>query len=110
MQSNGFDQLPVTASPTSHRLLGIIGLGDALSKVASGRAALSDSVSKAMIKFTKSATFTEVTSDTLLESLEKFFEVHSLAVVTEKVDGEIQVRSVVTKIDLLAFLVKRATM
>jgi cystathionine beta-synthase len=108
MQTNGFDQLPVTASTTSKHLVGIIGLGDALSKVASGRASLTDSVQRAMIKFGQRAKgkYTEVTTETLLESLDEFFNKFSLAVVTDKVEGEMQVRHVVTKVDLLSYLVK----
>ncbi|KAJ3302312.1 hypothetical protein HDU76_005541 [Blyttiomyces sp. JEL0837] len=104
MQKNGFDQVPVT-SPSS-KLIGMLTLGDALSKVASGRATLSDPPRKAMLKFSKSQKFFEVNGETPLDSLDEFFNKNSAAIVTEKVDGELRVRHVVTKVDLLAYLVK----
>ncbi|KAI9327166.1 tryptophan synthase beta subunit-like PLP-dependent enzyme [Zopfochytrium polystomum] len=106
MQEKGFDQLPVTAT-TSAKLVGIIGLGDALSKVASGRATLSDPVTQGMIKFSKAHTFKEVTAATPLESLDGFFDRNAFAIVTERgAAGEHIVKNVVTKVDLLGFLVK----
>ncbi|KAJ3107141.1 hypothetical protein HDU97_004834 [Phlyctochytrium planicorne] len=105
MQSQGFDQLPVTAANTL-KLAGIITLGDALSKIASGRVNVTDPASKAMFKFSKAKKFVEVTSSTKLETMDAFFNKHPFAVVTEAVNGEHQVRHIVTKVDLLSFLVK----
>ncbi|KAJ3036446.1 hypothetical protein HDV00_002729 [Rhizophlyctis rosea] len=105
MQSRGFDQLPVTSS---HKLAGLVTLGNLLAKVASNRVHLTDSVDKAMFHFNQLNKFTEITVDTPLESLSKFFENNSSAIVTENVGGELQVKHVVTKVDLLAWLVKRS--
>ncbi|KAJ3024881.1 UNVERIFIED_CONTAM: hypothetical protein HDU68_007688 [Siphonaria sp. JEL0065] len=107
MQDKGFDQLPVTASK-SKRLIGMVTLGDSLAKVASRRATLQSPVSSVMTRFAKTnAKFTEVTADTKLDSLDSFFNSNYSAIVTETVGGERQVRHVVTKVDLLAYLVKQ---
>ncbi|ORY42755.1 cystathionine beta-synthase [Rhizoclosmatium globosum] len=107
MQQTGFDQLPVTAAKTK-RLIGMVTLGDALAKVASKRATLQSPVSAVMTHFPKTgAKFTDVTIDTKLDTMDSFFNNNFWAVVTENVNGERQVRHVVTKIDLLHFLVKR---
>ncbi|KAI9101740.1 tryptophan synthase beta subunit-like PLP-dependent enzyme [Phlyctochytrium arcticum] len=103
MQSRGFDQLPVTAI-TSNKLVGLVTLGNLLAKVASGRAKLSDPVSNAMFHFKQQQKFTVITADTPLDSLSRFFENNSAAVVTE---GDWAVRHVVTKVDLLAHLIKQ---
>ncbi|KAJ1566391.1 hypothetical protein HK405_010014 [Cladochytrium tenue] len=108
MQEKGFDQLPVTAT-SSRKLVGIIGLGDALAKVASGRAHVADPVRRAMVRFSKAHAFVEVTASTPLASLDTFFDKNAFAVVTERggADGaELDVSNVVTKVDLLAFLVR----
>ncbi|KAJ3068285.1 hypothetical protein HDU98_008581 [Podochytrium sp. JEL0797] len=108
MEENGFDQLPVTAEK-SKRLIGMITLGDALAKIASHRATLASPVSAVMTHFAKTnAKFAEVTSATKLDSLDAFFNKNYSAIVTENVDGERQVRHVVTKVDLLHFLVKQS--
>ncbi|TPX66875.1 cystathionine beta-synthase [Spizellomyces sp. 'palustris'] len=104
MQSRGFDQLPVTSS-TSSKLVGLVTLGNLLAKVASGRARLEDPVTKAMFTFKQNKKFTEFTVETPLESLSRFFETNSSAIVTENVSGELQVRHVVTKVDLLGYLI-----
>ncbi|KAI9351985.1 tryptophan synthase beta subunit-like PLP-dependent enzyme [Obelidium mucronatum] len=107
MQERGFDQLPVTGS-MGKKLIGMVTLGDALAKVASRRATLQSPVSSVMTRFAKTnAKFTEVTAETKLESLDSFFNTNHSAIVTETVAGERQVRHVVTKVDLLAFLVKQ---
>ena len=60
-----------------------------------------------MLKFTKNQKFSEVTLATPLKSLESFFNTNSSAVVTEIVENEMRVKHVVTKIDLLSYLVKK---
>jgi cystathionine beta-synthase len=107
MQEKGFDQLPVTSSANSSRLVGLISLGDALAKVAAGRVTLEDPSKKAMFKFTKKEKFAEVSNDTPLSTLENFFNTNHSAVVTETVNGVLEARHVVTKVDLLAYLVKQ---
>ncbi|CBX90765.1 hypothetical protein IAQ61_002249 [Plenodomus lingam] len=50
--------------------------------------------------------FVEITRDTKLSDLNKFFEWNSAAVVTERVDGEMRAQAVVTKVDLLTWMVR----
>lgn len=51
--------------------------------------------------------FVEITRDTKLSDLNKFFEWNSAAIVTEKVDGETRAAAVVTKVDLLTWMVTK---
>lgn len=52
--------------------------------------------------------FIEITKDTELSALSRFFEWNSAAVVTEKLsENELKAVAVVTKVDLLTWLVKR---
>jgi len=109
MQRNGFDQLPVTSSsqPPS-RLRGLVTMGNLLSRIASGRAVLSSPVSDVMYHFPGTAKFEEISIDTPLENLTRFFEHHSSAVVTEKAGDGLKVVHIVTKVDLLAWVVRSA--
>jgi len=51
--------------------------------------------------------FVEITKQTKLSDLNRFFEWNSAAVVTERVEGgELRAVAVVTKVDLLTWLVK----
>ncbi|KAF9345070.1 hypothetical protein BGX34_005050 [Mortierella sp. NVP85] len=107
MESNGFDQLPVVSSKHS-RLVGLVTLGNLLSRIAAGRVQVDGYVQEVMFKFQTSGNhFTEITDDTPLESLAAFFEKNSAGVVTEK--GGSKVKAVITKVDLVSFLVKKAT-
>ncbi|KAF9996527.1 hypothetical protein BGZ80_001946 [Entomortierella chlamydospora] len=107
MERNGFDQLPVVSSRNG-RLVGLVTLGNLLSRIASGRVQVDGQVSDVMFKFQKSGNhFTEITDDTPLEDLTKFFEKNSAGVVTEK--GGSKVKAVITKVDLVSFLVKKAS-
>ncbi|KAK4520765.1 killer toxin resistant protein [Mucor velutinosus] len=102
MEKNGFDQLPVTAGP-HRRLRGLVTMGNILSRMASGRAKAETHVSDVMFHFTKgSAKFEEITENTPLDKLTRFFETNSSALVTD----EQKVKHVVTKVDLLSYLVK----
>ncbi|KAI8089570.1 cystathionine beta-synthase [Halteromyces radiatus] len=106
MEKNGFDQLPVTAGP-HHRLRGLVTMGNILSRIASGKAKPSSSVSDVMFKFANGTKhFEEITVDTPLDKLTRFFETNSSALVTEKTEGVLKVKHVVTKVDLLSYLVK----
>ncbi|KAI9275828.1 cystathionine beta-synthase [Phascolomyces articulosus] len=108
MEKNGFDQLPVTAGP-AHRLKGLVTMGNILSRVASGRASLSSPVSDVMFHFDlHTQKFEEITNDTPLDQLTRFFENHSSALVTSRSEDGLKVKHVVTKVDLLAYLVKKA--
>jgi cystathionine beta-synthase len=100
LESKAFNQLPVTT--TGKKLIGMVTLGQLLSKLAHGLATPSSPVSEVMFSF-ESTKYQKITMDTRLESLSEFFEKHSSAVVT---DGE-EVVGVVTKIDLVGYLMKK---
>jgi cystathionine beta-synthase len=102
MAKNGFDQIPVTAGP-HRRLRGLVTNGNILSRMATGRAMPDTHVSDIMFQFTKGSNkFEEITESTPLDKLTRFFETNSSALVT---DGQ-KVKHVVTKVDLLSYLVK----
>ncbi|KAG1138230.1 hypothetical protein G6F37_008583 [Rhizopus arrhizus] len=103
MQEKAFDQLPVTAGP-HRRLRGLVTMGNILSRMASNRATPSTPVSLVMFHFTRgSKKFEEITEFTPLDKLTRFFETNSSALVTE---GNV-VKHVVTKVDLLSYLIKK---
>ena len=108
MKANGFDQLPVTSASDSKHCIGLVTLGGLLAKLNSNRAKLSDQAYTAMYNFKLGKKFKKITMETPLETLTKFFETNSSAVVTRESDiGELLIESVVTKVDLLAFLTKK---
>ena len=139
MRDKGFDQLPVLA-PTGRKLVGLVTLGNLLSRLTHGRATAESPVSDAMFDFTKisevvtdsrdmglaaskphtehaddkpsamkpqykARKFVEITMDTSLNALNRFFEWNSAAIVTEK-DGQgvLKPIAVATKVDLLTWL------
>ncbi|KAF9551125.1 hypothetical protein EC957_010011 [Mortierella hygrophila] len=105
MERNGFDQLPVVSSKNG-RLVGLVTLGNLLSRIAAGRVQVDGQVQDVMFKFQKvGAHFTEITDESLLEDLTGFFEKNSAGVVTER--GGSKVKAVITKVDLVSFLVKK---
>lgn len=136
MREKGFDQLPVL-SPT-RKLIGLITLGNCLSWISQGRASAETAVEAVMFNFRKIAevavdardlehlmekdgsvgavggqgkkrNFVEITLETPLKALSRFFEWNSAAVVTERDQegGGIRPVAVVTKVDLLTWLVKQ---
>jgi len=135
MRDKGFDQLPVSTA-TGSRLIGLVTLGNLLSYLSSGRAVPSSPVSEVMFDFTaldklvddpaaladaparkssigektpsaRKRPFVEITLDTRLSALQRFFEWNSAAVVTERrEDDGLKAVAVVTKVDLLTWLVK----
>lgn len=129
MRDRGFDQLPVSSAPASDgstHLVGIVTLGNLLSRMSSGRAHPADPVEKVMFDFrhlqpvnlsvalsdptTKtSRKFFQITRDTPLSALSRFFEWNSAAVVTEPTaeDGHQKAVAVVTKVDLLTWVVRQ---
>jgi len=129
MREKGFDQLPVSL-PTpagKPKLVGLVTLGNLLSFIASGRATPRSRVEEVMFDFRKleevvkdlgrlhmegaeeksKRSFVEITRETRLGDLERFFEWNSAAVVTERVEGELRATAVVTKVDLLTWLVRQ---
>jgi len=133
MREKGYDQLPVLAASSS-KLVGLVTLGNLLSKLSRGTITASSPVEKAFFDFrkikevvsdprligsvgevgekgTSKKTFDEITLDTPLKALSKFFEINSAAVVTERTkEGELKPIHVVTKVDLLGFLVKSGSL
>ncbi|OZJ06602.1 hypothetical protein BZG36_00436 [Bifiguratus adelaidae] len=108
MQAHGFDQLPVVTGPKS-KLVGLISLGNILSRVSHQRITPENKVQDAMYRFDvndKTKPFHEITVDTPLDTLTRFFEKHSCAVVTERIEGGHKVRHIVTKVDLLAYVMQ----
>ena len=155
MREKGFDQLPVLA-PTGRRLVGLVTLGNLLSRISHGRATGSSPVRDVMFDFSKiqevvtdprdintaevrsgkqagvnghdkvgdqddesqhhkeqtKKSFIEITMDTPLSTLNRFFEWQSAAVVTERDlsdsggggKGTMKPVAVVTKVDLLTWL------
>lgn len=124
MRDKGFDQLPVL-NETS-KLVGLVTLGNLLSYISRGRATAESEVKDVMFDFarldeivtdprqgsapSKKRRFVEITIDTPLAELSKFFEWNSAAVVTEKsegVKGLSKPIGVVTKVDLLSWMVNK---
>lgn len=129
LREKGFDQLPVAND--SGKLVGLVTLGNLLSFLSSGRANLETKVQDVMIDFRRlpeftanpveqsleigtpaakptasKKTFAEITVNTPLSALQRFFEHKSSAVVTEREGNGIKAVHVVTKVDLLAYLAK----
>ncbi|KAI1115943.1 putative cystathionine beta-synthase [Nemania sp. NC0429] len=123
MRDRGFDQLPVLSGPGG-KLVGLVTLGNLLSYISRGRATGQSPVGDVMFNFGKldevvtdsregkgkrRRKFVEITLDTPLAELSNFFEWNSAAVVTEPGDGEALSKpvAVVTKVDLLTWMVKQ---
>jgi len=125
MRDKGFDQLPVLHE--GGKLAGLVTLGNMLSYIQRGRATAASPVSEVMFDFSridevvtdprkfgsdlkdKKRKFVEITMDTPLSALSRFLEWNSAAVVTEKVaaEGGAKPVAVVTKVDLLTYMVKK---
>ncbi|ORY10347.1 tryptophan synthase beta subunit-like PLP-dependent enzyme [Clohesyomyces aquaticus] len=137
MREKGFDQLPVSCYPSGSskpRLVGLVTLGNLLSYMSSGRAGPQSKVEEVMFDFRKlnevvtdlghlhleedekkrkergRREFVEITKDTKLSDLNRFFEWSSAAVVTERVEGELRAKAVVTKVDLLTWMVRQQSL
>lgn len=131
MRDRGFDQLPVLA-PSGRKLVGLVTLGNVLSRLTHGRASGQSPVSEVMFDFSKipevvtdprdlskgidslkpqarSRGFIEITMDTPLSVLNRFFEWNSAAVVTERdANGAMKPLAVVTKVDLLTWMLHQS--
>jgi cystathionine beta-synthase len=125
MREKGFGQLPVLA-PGGKKLVGLVTLGNILSRLTHGRASGRSPVSEAMFNFLKlpevitdprdigpvvdqprekGRRFVEITLDTPLSVLNRFFEWNSAAVITERdTDGFMKPVAVATKVDLLTWM------
>jgi len=105
LKKGGFDQVPVVDD--KKRMLGLVTIGNLLSKIASKRVNPNDSVSGAMFHFNMKRQFKEFTMETPLKDLEKFFETDSAAFITVKdAEGNSIVKKVVTNVDLLSYIMK----
>ncbi|KAH9842078.1 cystathionine beta-synthase-like [Teratosphaeria destructans] len=127
MRDKGFDQIPVT-SPTGRSLVGMVTLGNCLSYLSSGRVKVTSPVHDVMFDFSKlqeikplvgnealtegkdesKREFVEITVDTSLRALERFLTWNAAAIVTERDEqGNLKAKAVVTKVDLLVWLVRQ---
>ncbi|KAK6501589.1 cystathionine beta-synthase [Arthrobotrys musiformis] len=130
MREKSFDQLPVLSGT---RLVGLVTLGNLLSYISRGKIDGTSSVEAAMFDFRKitevvtdpneigsvrkegtkigggkKREFDQITLDTPLSALTRFFEHNSVAIVTEpREEGGLKPVHVVTKVDLLGYLVKQ---
>lgn len=159
MRDKAFDQLPVTSRGGGKRLVGLVTLGNLLSRISHGRATSQSPASDVMFDFSKisevvtdprdfgklaaAATaantngttttskshhnnsgedrdeFVEITMETPLAALNKFLEWQSAAIVTERDPGSesgvvvsggkgaLKPVAVVTKVDLLTWMVSQ---
>lgn len=133
MRDRGFDQLPVLA-PSGKKLVGLVTLGNVLSRLTHGRATGKSPVADVMFNFSKipevvtdprdmglatgrnesgearnskvrNRKFVEITMDTPLSVLNRFFEWNSAAIVTEQDEqGAMKPVAVATKVDLLSWM------
>jgi len=105
LQRLGFDQVPVVDDHNA--MIGYVTIPNILAKIKSKRFSASDPVTKAMYKFDNKRPFIELTEQTKLSEIDKFFENHPAAFITEKnTNGKHIVKKVVTKVDLLHFIMK----
>jgi cystathionine beta-synthase len=104
MSAHNFSQLPVVSSPGSS-LVGLITMGQILSKVAHKICSIEDSVDQIMFKFNRRKNYVEVRAEWQVKRLLSFFDSHSIAIVT---DDEGEVVCVVTKFDLVEFLLRKS--
>jgi len=103
MNKAGIDQLPVIDE--HKKILGLVTVGHMLSKLAKQTAKPTDEIASVMFHSNLKRPFVEITLKTKLADLQKFFEKNSSAVVTETENNIPVVKHVVTKVDLLKFLI-----
>ena len=126
MRDKGYDQVPVTSSK-GRRLVGMVTLGNCLSYLSSERVTISSPVSDVMFNFSQldeikpleknagltegeesGRQFVEITKDTPLWALSRFLEWNAAAIVTERTEEKgMKAVAVVTKVDLLVWLVRK---
>jgi cystathionine beta-synthase len=128
LRDRGFDQIPVLNE--NDKLVGLATLGHILSLVSRKRASVESPVQDVMLDFRKlnefearsdvglvtpgehhpQRKFVEITVDTPLSALNRFFEHNSAAVVTERTGEGVKPVHVVTKVDLLTYLAKNTSL
>lgn len=106
MTSKGFDQLPVVNDKGVGT--GLVSMSSVLSKISKGLVKPGDQLGQGKGTFqfdqAKKKKYVEITPATPLASLSKFFELNSVAFVTDK---DHKILHVVTKVDLVHFLMKK---
>jgi cystathionine beta-synthase len=142
MREKGFDQLPVLSpTGTGRKLVGLVTLGNVLSRMTHGRITPASPVGDVMFDFTKiteivtdprdlrpagsragaepgetdtlrpqakDRKFIEITAETPLGVLNRFFEWNSAAIVTERDErGTMKPVAVATKVDLLTWMLNQ---
>ncbi|KAL2857403.1 tryptophan synthase beta subunit-like PLP-dependent enzyme [Aspergillus pseudodeflectus] len=139
MRDRGFDQLPVLA-PSGKKLVGLVTLGNVLSRLTHNRATGKSPVADVMFDFRtiaevvtdprdmglaslkpdqngphvpkpqiKNRKFVEITRDTPLSVLNRFFEWNSAAIVTDRDETEtLRPVAVITKVDLLTWMLQHS--
>jgi len=91
-------------------MIGLVTVGNLLAKMASKRINKNDPVTVGMFKFARKHPFKEITIDTPLAELVKFFDSYPAAFVTAR-EGSSNVaviKKVVTKLDILKYLNKNS--
>ncbi|KAF2217865.1 hypothetical protein CERZMDRAFT_30586 [Cercospora zeae-maydis SCOH1-5] len=126
MRDKGYDQIPVTAA-SGKRLVGMVTLGNCLSYLSSGRVTIASPISDVMFNFSQideikpieknpdsaegdesKREYVEITMNTPLTYLERFFVWNAAAIVTERdTDNTLKAVAVATKVDLLLWLVRQ---
>jgi len=99
LEKHGFDSVPVVND--RKKMVGLVTVGNLLSKIASKRVSPNDPVTAAMFKCARKHPFKEITEDTPLADLRKFFDQYPAAFVTKRENGIPIVKKVITKLDIL---------
>ena len=122
LQENGFDQLPVLNN--AGQLVGLVTLSKILKSLSTKKIQMTNSINSIIIDFRKLADFEkshdiskksgftkrsyqQITLDTNLSLLNKFFETNSNAIIT---DDKLNPVQIVTKVDLISFLNKNVSL
>jgi len=105
MKKEGFDHLPIVDD--KKKMCGLVTTSSLLTSISKGKAKFNDPVSKAMYASNSKKAFYEVTPDTKLADLQRFFDKNSAAFVTKQEGDVMVVTNVVTKVDLLHWLTAR---
>lgn len=126
MRDRGYDQIPVTSAKT-RKLVGMLTLGNCLSYLSSGRVSITSPVKDVMFSFASTDVvrplenfqkltegeegrrqYVEITMNTPLRALDRFFQWNAAAIVTQRADdGKLEAKAVVTKVDLLVWIVRQ---
>jgi cystathionine beta-synthase len=106
LEKHGFDSVPVVND--QKKMIGLVTVGNLLAKVASKQISKSDNIRAGMFKVARKHPFKEITGDTPLADLVKFFDQYPAAFVTARENGIPVVKKVITKLDILKHLAGNA--